>query len=431
MKGEPDHIRQCIQSIEDKLNWGSSADWTHQDFLNLSERIQEETGEPLSYITLKRVWGKVSYNSLPNANTLNTLARFLGYEGWRAYQRQLQIRKKKPGLLNIQLLPGKRGILLLQSLALLTLALIVLILIPGAKDQPELKPGDFHFSSKKVVSQGIPNSVVFDIKADKSPYDSVEVQQSWNTALRTRIPKDQSQHTSIYYYPGFFEAKLVVGGKIIQEHPLHITTDGWYCAVQQEPVPVYFPVKDIQKDGRLELSLDQMLAHNISMQPQPPLIRMGNVRDFEGLKTDHFVFEARLRNTYKEGSAVCQRTAVYLLCEGSVISVPLMNKGCSSSAYLYFANHRVSGKQKDLSGFGHDFESEVHLKITVVRGKADIFIDGERVYTIEEKIRPAAIKGIDFRFRGLGAVSEVRLGRPEGPWLLNEDFVDHGGADGF
>jgi len=422
MKAQAEHIRQCIQRIEDKLNWGSSEFWTHQDYINLSERIQEETGEPLSYITLKRVWGKVSYNSLPNANTLNTLARFLGYEDWRAFQRQLQAQKKSPLLLKIPTLPKKRGRLLLQTIALLTLALVVLILIPGAKDQPELKPEDFHFSSKKVVSQGIPNSVVFDIKADKSPYDSVEVQQSWNTALRTKIPKGRTQHTSIYYYPGFFEAKLVVGGKVIKEHPLHITTDGWYCAVQQEPVPVYFPVEDIQKDGRLELRLDQVLAHNIPMQPQPPITRIGNVRDFDGLSTDHFVFEARLRNTYQKGSAACARTTVFLLCEGSVIYIPLMAKGCTSSAALNFANYSVSGKEKDLSAFGVDFTQEVHLQITVVRGKADIFIDGERVYTIEEKIRPAAIKGIDFRFRGLGAVSEVRIGRPGEDWLLNETF---------
>ncbi|MCO6490779.1 MAG: hypothetical protein J5I98_20345 [Phaeodactylibacter sp.] len=86
MQTANDHLDKCIKDIEAKLGWGNGVQWTHQDFLNLSEKIQEETGEPLSYITLKRVWGKVAYHSFPNSNTLNVLARFLGYDSWRAFQ---------------------------------------------------------------------------------------------------------------------------------------------------------------------------------------------------------------------------------------------------------------------------------------------------------------------------------------------------------
>src|SRR5580693_3558184 len=76
-------IRLVKQLFEEKTGWGDSETWTNQDFLQLSELIRDETGITISYVTLKRVWGKVRYDSLPNTHTLNTLAQFLGYDNWR------------------------------------------------------------------------------------------------------------------------------------------------------------------------------------------------------------------------------------------------------------------------------------------------------------------------------------------------------------
>ena len=423
MQLEQNQISRCIEAIEAKLGWGKGDQWTHQDFLNLSERILEETGEPLSYITLKRLWGKVTYNSLPNTNTLNTLARFVGYDSWRSFQ-QKQNKKKEPVLeqTTTKLFGQKKWKLLRNVVGIVVVACLLLIIISSAKGKPELNSEDFQFSSKKVVSQGIPNSVVFNIDARKSPYDSIEVQQSWNAKLRTKIPKERSQHTSIYYYPGFFEAKLVVGGEIMKEHSIHITSDGWYAAIQQEPVPVYFSMEEIHQDGRLEITNEQVDNKQVDLQPQTPIARIGNSRDFEGLKTDNFIFEAKVRNTYAEGSAVCQNTRVYLLCEGAAIWIPLIAKGCVSSTSLNFINHYASGKEKDLSAFGVDFKEEIKLRIMCVEGKASIYLNNQLAYSISDKIEAVNIKGIDFRFQGLGSVDDVKLGRPDGEWVFMDDF---------
>jgi hypothetical protein len=81
-------IEKTIKLYESNTGWGDSGEWTNQDFVILSEKIQERTGEALSHVTLKRVWGKVKYNSLPNTHTLNTLVQFLGYESWRDFKSQ-------------------------------------------------------------------------------------------------------------------------------------------------------------------------------------------------------------------------------------------------------------------------------------------------------------------------------------------------------
>src|ERR1700735_1775434 len=81
-------IEKAIKLYESNTGWGDSDEWTNQDFVILSEKIQERTGVALSYVTLKRVWGKVKYDSLPTTHTLDTLVQFLGYENWREFRSQ-------------------------------------------------------------------------------------------------------------------------------------------------------------------------------------------------------------------------------------------------------------------------------------------------------------------------------------------------------
>ena len=81
-------IEKTIKLYESNTGWGDSDEWTNQDFVILSEKIQERTGVALSHVTLKRVWGKVKYDSLPTTHTLDTLVQFLGYENWRDFRSQ-------------------------------------------------------------------------------------------------------------------------------------------------------------------------------------------------------------------------------------------------------------------------------------------------------------------------------------------------------
>ena len=79
-------IRQIKFLYEEKTGWGDSDLWNNQDFLELREMILDETGNTLSHVTLKRIWGKVRYESLPHTSTLNTIVQFLGYRSWREFR---------------------------------------------------------------------------------------------------------------------------------------------------------------------------------------------------------------------------------------------------------------------------------------------------------------------------------------------------------
>jgi hypothetical protein len=414
-------IKKAKKLFESCTGWGDSNSWTNQDFVILSEKIQERTGEALSHVTLKRVWGKVKYESLPNTHTLNTLVRFLGYESWRDFAS-----KNGNGTIHAHLVtevvtatqPGEVSfpvrkpeefwkIPLLIGGPVILVAILLVVFVPPYKQL--INNADYTFSSKKIVTEGLPNSVIFNFDATKSPYDSVIIQQSWDKHLQVRVPKTQHQHTSIYYYPDYYRAKLIVGGKIVSMHRLLIKSNGWLPIIAQTPVPIYLDKKDVMVNGKLSLSVNKIQSRNVNMQPAPPTVLFTNVGDFGPVYSDDFVFESSIRNDYREGAAVCQLSKIYLLCEGTAIGIPLCAKGCISTIDMLFTNFYTSGKQEDLSAFGVDFSSFVKVRIESKNQKARILLNDKVVYTVNKDIVRAKIIGIYFQFQGTGSVDYVKL----------------------
>jgi len=407
-------IRQVIKRFEEQTGWGDSASWGNQDFLQLSDLIRDKTGVTLSHVTLKRVWGKVKYESLPNTHTLNTLVQFLGYDNWRDFSVKVgeaavkpkEEPKEEPEVVLEQ--RPRRWKKVVWMVAPLSIVLLLLLFLKGQQPPPQAR--DYSFSSKKTVSSGLPNSVIFDYDATRSPDDSVVIQQSWDSTRRVKVPRSGHQYTSVYYYPDFYHATLQVHGHVVKTHNLLIRTDGWLPLVEQDPVPVYFKPRESINGGKMSLSVDQIKSKNILLQPSTPTVMFANVRDFGEIYSDHFVFETRLKNDYAEGSAVCQLTRVYLLCEGTAIWVPLVAPGCVSTVDLYFTYFYTSGKREDLSNLGVNFNDYVKLRIESDSGRARILVNDRLAYTVPRHILHSKIIGILYRFQGTGSVDYMSLG---------------------
>ena len=422
-------IEQTIKLFESNTGWGDSSEWTNQDFVILSEKIQERTGVALSHVTLKRVWGKVKYDSLPNTHTLDTLVQFLGYENWRDFKSQngngKQAKEQAPIIANghpikVKISPEKNKIALKSVVVIGVAAILIVLIFSINKSAPKIINSDYSFSSKKVVSEGVPNSVIFNYNATKSPYDSVVIQQSWDKTLAVKVSKNQHQHTSIYYYPDYYKAKLIVGGKIVSMHRLLIKSNGWVPIVTTRPVPVYFTEEEATSNGKFGLSVNQIESKNIKMQPSPPYVLYSNVQDMGEIYSDDFVFETSVRNDYREGAAACQNSTIFILCEGTAVGIPLCSKGCISNADLLFTNFFASGKDTDLSAFGVDFSSYVKVRVESKNGKGTIYLNDKLVYTISHDVVRSKIIGFDFSFQGTGSIDYVRL--TNGKVKYEDDF---------
>ena len=66
-----------------------------KDFVFLRERIYARLHILISRTTLMRIWGYVDEKVEPRQNTLDILARFLGYTGWDEYERNAMLPKEQ------------------------------------------------------------------------------------------------------------------------------------------------------------------------------------------------------------------------------------------------------------------------------------------------------------------------------------------------
>src|SRR5260221_3866575 len=171
-------IEKLLDIIEEKLGWGESKAWQSRDFENLNQLILDETAVSLSASTLRRIWGKVEYKHLPSGTTMDTLAKFAGYENWRTFQKRntsgnipLTVAKnsvvKSPA-------KSKGWIRLLWALLFIS-ALSLISIFAAKKTKLSLKTGNYSFSSLPVTRK-IPNSVIFTYDATASPTDSIYIQ---------------------------------------------------------------------------------------------------------------------------------------------------------------------------------------------------------------------------------------------------------------
>jgi hypothetical protein len=405
-------LEKCKSKIEEELGWGDSARWHTKDYETLSARIHDRTGVTLSIATLKRLWGKIRYDSKPTPTTLNTLAQYLGYENWRSFRVSEEANSRK-------IIPKEKR----KSLRwwVWTIPVVALAFIAIPKKENIVDPTLFSFTSKKVVDLGVPNTVVFDYDATAaSPDDSIFIQQSWDIRLSRPVKRDQRQHTSIYYIPGFFEAKLVVNKQIVREHNLLIKTDGWLPLVEQPKTPVYFKSSDAVHDGKLQLPVETIQASNIQMQPVAPWTGYYNVRDFGGLMSDDVVFETAVKNDYKAGSNPCQYVEIRLQFEGPAVVIPLSSRGCVSTIGIA----DTDGTKRDLSAFGSDFNDWVNVKCVIRDKIAEIFVNNASAIRLRVTGGRAKMVEIGYRFQGTGSVDFVKLSNNDGK-VFYEEYFDH------
>lgn len=426
-------LKKCLAQIEEILGWGDSQYWKNSDFELLGEKIFNKTGVSLSKSTLRRLWGKVKYESEPQISTLNALAKFIGYESFRDFSDSVskEIQREPTEPENREDVPlqienesrrSSKQLFILLSIAFFITAILVGWVVLDQKPGKTFESDAFTFSSQPVTS-GVPNSVVFEFDASAaSDADSLFIQQSWDTSKRFKIDKNQNQATSVYYYPGFFKAKLVLGEEIVKEHDLLIPSDGWLSMVDNEPVPIYFKKDEVIKNGKLGLSESDLLGKNIRLQPELPNSRFYYVADFGDFSSDSFFLETSFRNTYFEGSGACQFSQLLILCQNSAFMVPISAPGCTSEINAFLPGKGIEGKKADLSGLGVVPSEWAQIQLSAMDKEVKLYMADELVLEASFTEDAGNIVGVVYLFEGTGEVDFLRLYDKDKGLVLNEEF---------
>lgn len=432
-RSEDTYLDACRQEIESRLQWGPADEWVTADFEDLSDRIANETGRTLGATTLKRVWGRVRYDSSPSRHTLDTLALFVGAGSWREFQglhhdglSESDAFKEPamPGLASTreaEASPTRRWTGLAAAVILVSVVMIWMI-----RDGRDLvaDPTQVNVSfASRTVSEGLPNSVVFDYQLSGVAGDSFFIQQSWDARLRDRIDPSQSQFTSIYYYPGHFRAKLIADTLVLREHLLTVPTDGWDILIERDrPAPIYAEPIPTDGDVGLRLDPDWMLGSVPDLLEGGRAMNVFVVGQFDPLPSQSAVLRTRIRLDVNPAFAACQAATINLMATTGWISIPFARTGCSSGMNMTAGDKQISGQTNDLSSLGVDLSSWTDVVIAVRDRLVFIEINDEPVYQAAYSREIGDIIGVRYRFEGSGmietAVLENELGENVLPALV-------------
>ena len=396
-KENPKEIKRLRKELIKTLEWGLPEQWHSSMFTELSQKIFEAAQLRLSTATLKRFFGVVNHQGAPSITTLDALSRFLGFENWRSFK---QSRNRR--------LLGFGKAIPYQSIYVIfgfVLALVMISLIANRlPTEPVLPPG-ITFSSRPLTNT-YPNSVVFDFNLQNIQTDSLHIQQYWDPTKTIAINKDQKQATGIYYFPGYFQAKLVIDGKTVREHPLFLRSNGWLGTIEYEPVPKYFTP---ESDAATVLSYPSRLAPEIASSASPLITAYHYINDLGEVSGDDFQLEASIKNTFDEKWAVCQASWIYLIGTDGAMIIPFSKMGCSAKNNLMLNDLYLNGKEHDLSAFATTLEDFTTLRIINQNKSVQVFIRGQEVYAGQYRETMGNLVGLRFKFLGLGEVEHFSL----------------------
>ncbi|CAM1344415.1 hypothetical protein [Tenacibaculum amylolyticum] len=399
---EYNEVQKCLRLIEKKLSWGDAEKWHNNVFIELSERIQEETKVLLSPTTLKRVWGRVNYNSAPSISTLNALAQFAGFLNWRDFKNtagSFKIKSYK------EVFSSNFRVIMFSAFII---ALLFFSILSMSNNRSIEKPNYSNVIFKsQPITEGLPNSVVFNFDLKGITSENILIQQFWDPSKKIEIQKSQKQATGQYYYPGYFRAKLLVDGEIIREHDLFIKSNGWLGTIDYEPVPKYFKEEEIKKENTLSFSED--VIKEIIEKEKPISSTFHYVNDLDPISGDNFELTADLKSLFTEKWSTCQKTIVVIIGTKSAILIPFSIPGCISEIGLMLSEKYLDGKKNDLSAFGVNLSNFNNIKLKVENKELQVYINEKQTY-MDSFIEPIGnVVGVRFKFYGVGEVKNLIL----------------------
>lgn len=418
MKGQT--ISDLKYAIEHKLNWGPASQWTNYDIEKLSEEIQRVTNVSLSVSTLKRFMGKTKYQGTPSITTLNTLAAFLGFCDWRDFESaasekaSVNENESRPaGSETLKTNRQHKRPLRFIAIALMGIfVMLITVALLNVSTAPVYDPSDFSFSSKTMLTKGLPNSVIFDYDASEArAEDTVFISQSWDTRRKVAVDRNAVHYSSIYYYPGYFRAKLMVGNQVLREHDIQITTDGWLGLVTAPwgERPLYFNSNETIKNDAVEISTELLTKYSVAMFPELPEIRIYNQKDISGFITDNFEFETEVKSGFSDGKGACQKVTIFLQAKDDILIAPLTAPACVGNLFVAAYGMGIGSDTEDLSGFGCDLNEWVKFRVLCKDRHIQFFVNETLAFETNITSPVNEIVGVQYRFEGPGSVRNTKL----------------------
>jgi hypothetical protein len=412
-----DYIRICKRKIERALALeNSNTPLKKRNFDYLSRVIEQKSGITISVSTLKRLW-KDDFSQLPQPATLNALVAVLDYKDWQEFKQANAI--KQPHNF-------KKIILILSGI--LIIILITMVLLPFSKPEriqelsvPKVN-GPVQFSTKKTITSGLPNTVIFNYDVSNVQADSFFFQQSWNNNQRIKIDPNGKAISTIYYESGYQRAYLLANDSFIAMKPVHILSDDWEPHIyysEKDLIPIDFSQEEFLKNGKLHVDKSLLEKQHVDLS-RYFFTRIVNSRKFN-ISSDNFSLLSRIKLDSLQYSE-CPWINLIVVTEKHIFSVALQNKGCEHYAYYKLGEVERNGSSNDLSALGCNVYQWQEIGIYVHNKNATISINGKNCFNEIYKEDFGDIVSLIYIFERTGSIDFVELSDGNGNIAYEDTF---------
>lgn len=428
---ERELVKICMQELCVKAGLGGSINIGQRDLDFLCESIEAKTGILISLSTIKRLFNG-QFSRLPQVATLNAIAIFIGYPNWNTYKvskaGQL-LQAPPPGEDDPKITlpsPARRKFLLTKFWFLGGFAcLIAVAFLASVKIR---RPGvsgveTAQFSAKKVTSNDLPNSVIFNYNVDDIVADSFFIQQSWDRRRRVKIFKNHYTLTDIYYEPGYHRAKLIANDQVIKTLEVSIPTDRWFFYALErvaQSLPKYILPTKYAKNGSLQLLKSDLLNSEVKIEKENEFLQVYFPSEIQS-SSDNFVLRAKVRVNELRNNA-CPYFTCEVYCQNNFIVFSNTLKGCTSEINAMFGENYLSGKTTDLSAMGLDVTVWNDLELVVKNKHVTITINNAKIFSARYDHSGGFITGFGFMSNGLCEVDFLDIKTLDGKSIYSNNF---------
>ena len=448
------YVKEIIEEYNIRLkSWGHSDTWNLNQFKTLENMILEVTRIDVNANTLKRFFQQRTGN--PQLATKEALCIFLGYKGYTDFvmkktkkeptetetlpeefndeeQDNEDPEKEQTGSERNRIDQYSKGIsnhIRRRNKPYFYIVLSLVIIIAGYfLYQYKLKDLYIDYLISKIefsVSQtrGIsPLTVTLSSDIPSLIFDDITIvykEANGDVSERDLLKGSHSVNTT-YIYEGEGFCYLKYKDKEIRKIGLQSRKSGWSVSVKEERKKIYetFPIEQaLNKADYASFPYD-----SIPLNAQSNHIFVSYIFYKENLVDgDNFIFEARVRNSAKEYAIPCGDIIVYISSDTGVHGFA-MNENCYAYIKFVSGENEIKGDQYSLKQF--DFNpSQWHvMKIKVVNKKTTFYVDEKAVLNMDYNNSLGFANELILRFKGCGAVDRVKVSKPDGKLVYEENF---------
>ena len=413
---ERKYIEILKKEIEKKLVLDTSnTSIKSSDLEYVAKIVSEKSGISLSLSTLKRIW-KEDFSQIPQPTTLNALVTVLDYNNWQEFKQANVIKPYHKDIRKIAL--PLTGILVIAGIIVL-----LFFLKSGKKSTTTLKiNGPIQFSTKKTVTSGLPNTVIFNYDVSNVQADSFFFQQSWNDNQRKRIDPNGKAITTIYYESGYHRAYLFANDSAIAIQQVYILSNGWEPHIyysDKDLVPIDFKNENIIKKGQLHLDKSLLEKQHVDFSKYF-YTRIVNSRKFN-VSSDNFSLISRIKLDSLRYSE-CPWIDIIVVNEKNIFIIVLQKKGCEYYAYYKLGEIERKGSDNDLSALGCNIYQWQEVGIKVINKNATISINGKECFNEQYKEDFGKIVSLIYIFERTGSIDFVKLSGKKDNVVFDDNF---------